>query len=202
MDIAGANYLIQNCSVSDGDDNIVAKPGSVKNTNMVIANCSFGSGHGVSIGGQTNAGLNGLTVMNCSFNGTTTGLRFKADATEGGSVPECDLHTDITMTNVPYPILFYSYYNLIGTAGASSGSGVVTPAMVNTWNSAPPNSLKSTTIPTWQNITINNLTATGASGFSTIWGLPLANALISNVTLNNVNISGGSGSGAVRRDRG
>ncbi|PTY08330.1 hypothetical protein DB347_01735 [Opitutaceae bacterium EW11] len=192
IDPAGSNYLIQNCTVSVGDDNIAVKASSVLNSNIVVADCAFGTGHGVSIGGQTNAGVDGMTVKNCTFDGTTTGLRLKADATQGGPVRNLT-YSNITMTNVPYPILFYSYYNQVGTAGATSGSNRTTPAKVNTWNATPPNSLASSTIPTWQNITIENLTATGASGYSVIWGLPLADALIKNVTLKNVTISGGAG---------
>src|ERR1700712_2967765 len=97
------------------------------------------------------------------------------------------------MTNVQYPILFYSYYNQIGSPGAISGSSQTTLAKVNSWNTTPPNPLNTTTLPSWKNITVNNLTATGASGYSTIWGLPLADDLIANVTLNNVVITGGAG---------
>src|SRR5205823_11834835 len=57
----------------------------------------------------------------------------------------------------------------------------------------PINPLNTTTLSAWKNITINNLTATGASGYSVVWGLPLANYLVSNVTLNNVKITGGAG---------
>jgi polygalacturonase len=192
MDLAGTNFLVQNCSVSVGDDNVVAKPGSVFCRNIYVADCAFGTGHGVSVGGQTNVGLDGMVVTNCTFNGTDTGLRLKADPTQGGPVQNIT-YSNITMTNVTYPILFYSYYNQIGSPGAKSGSSQTTPAKVNAWNTTPPNSLGTTTIPTWQNITVSNLTATGASGYSTIWGLPLANALVSGVTLDNVNISGGAG---------
>jgi hypothetical protein len=192
MDLAGSNFLVQNCSISDGDDNIVAKPGSVFCRNIYIANCAFGTGHGVSIGGQTNVGLDGMTVTNCTFDGTSSALRFKADPTEGGPVQNVTF-SNLTMTNVQYPILFYSYYNLLGSPGATSGSSQITPAKVNTYNAVPPSPLASTTIPTWQNITVTNLTVINGSGYSTIWGLPLANALIANVTLNNVNIQGGAG---------
>lgn len=192
MDLAGTNFLVQGCSVSDGDDNIVAKPGSVLCQNLYIADCTFGAGHGVSVGGQTNVGLDGMTVTNCTFNGTSTGLRLKADATEGGLVQNVT-YSNLTMTNVAYPILFYSYYNRIGTPGAVSGSSQTTPAKVNAWNTTPPDSLATTTIPAWRNITVSNLTATGASGYSTIWGLPLANGLVDGVTLDHVNISGGAG---------
>jgi len=192
MDLAGTNFLVQNCYVSVGDDNVVAKPGSVFCRNIVVADCAFGTGHGVSIGGQTNVGLDGMLVTNSTFNGTSTALRFKADPTQGGPVQNVTFE-NLTMTNVQYPILFYSYYNQLGSPGAVSGSSQTTPAKVNTWNATPPNSLASSTIPTWKNITVRNLTVTNGSGYSTIWGLPLADALIQNVTLENVNIQGGAG---------
>lgn len=192
VDPAGSNYLIQGCSISVGDDNIAVKASSVANTNILVADCHFGTGHGVSIGGQTNAGVDGMVVRDCTFEGTDTGIRLKADPTQGGPVRNLT-YSNLTMTNVRYPILFYSYYNQVGSAGATSGSNQTTPAKVNAWNAAPPNPLNTTTIPTWQNITVDNLTATGASGYSVIWGLPLADGLIRNVTLNNVNITGGAG---------
>jgi polygalacturonase/pectin methylesterase-like acyl-CoA thioesterase len=192
IDPAGTNYLIENCTISDGDDNIAIKPQNSFCSNFVIANCAFGVGHGLSIGGQTNDGLNGLAVSNCTFTGTTNGLRLKADSTEGGLVQNCSF-TNLTMTGVTYPILFYSYYNLVGTPGAVSGSNQTTAAKVLSWNAAPPNSLATSTIPGWQNITLTNVTATGAAGYSVIWGVPLANGLISAITLDNVSISGGAG---------
>lgn len=192
MDLSGTNFLVQNCNVSVGDDNVVAKPGSVFCSNQVIADCTFGTGHGVSIGGQTNAGLDGMLVKNCTFNGTSSALRMKADPTQGGPVQNVTFE-NITMANVTYPILFYSYYNQLGSPGATSGSSQTTPTKVNTWNATPPNSLASSTIPTWKNITVRNLTVTNGSGYSTIWGLPTAAGTIENVRLENVNISGGAG---------
>jgi len=192
IDPAGNHYLIQNCNVSVGDDNIAVKAGGTFNSDITISNCAFGTGHGLSIGGQTNAGLNGMVVSNCSFNGTTTGLRMKADATEGGLVQNVS-YSDIAMTRVQYPIVFYSYYNRVGSPGATSGSSRTTPAKVNLWNANPPDRLDTTTLPAWKDIAIRNLTATGASGYSIIWGLPLPDSLIANVTLDNVSISGGAG---------
>ena len=192
IDPSGTNILIENCSISDGDDNIAVKPQNLACSNLTITGCAFGSGHGLSVGGQTNDGLDGMAVLNCTFNGTTNGLRLKADPTEGGLVQNIT-YSNITMTDVQYPIVFYSYYNEVGSPGAVSGSNQTTPAKVLADNATPPNSLASSTLPAWQNITISNLTATGASAYSIIWGLPLANGLFNNVVLNNVNISGGNG---------
>jgi len=192
IDPTGTHYLIQNCAISVGDDNIAVKASAVFTGDITIAHCTFGTGHGVSIGGQTNAGIDGMVVSDCRFNGTSTGLRLKADPTQGGLVQNLR-YSDITMTGVPYPIVFYSYYNQLGTPGAVSGSSQITPAKVNAWNAAPPNPLNTSTLPAWKNIRIDHLTATGATGYSILWGLPLADNLISAVTLNNVKIAGGAG---------
>jgi polygalacturonase len=184
IDPSGSNILIQNCTLGVYDDDICLKPQGTYCSNITIANCSIGTGHGLSIGGQTNDGLNGMTVTNCTFNGTTSGLRMKADPTEGGVVQNVS-YSGLTMTNVTYPIVFYSYYNKIGTPGGTSAGTAQTD------NQTPPNSLNTSTLPVWENITITNLTATGATGDSILWGLPLSSCFISNVLLNNVKISGG-----------
>ncbi len=198
IDPAGQHYLIKNCNISTGDDNVCLKPQSSFCSDITIVNCVFGTGHGVSVGGQTNSGLDGLTVTNCTFTGTTNGLRLKADPTEGGLVQNVT-YSNITMTNVQYPIVFYSYYDQVGNPGALSGTNHATVAQAGNWNATPPNtaylSYKTTTMPTWRNVTINNLTATrtasGADGLSVIWGLP--NLPVANVTLNNVQLIGYSG---------
>lgn len=189
IDPAGSNILIQNCAIAVGDDNIAIKASGAACSNITVSYCNFGVGHGLSVGGQTNNGLNGLTVLNCTFNGTTSGLRLKADATEGGLVQNVT-YSNLTMTNVAYPIVFYSYYDVNGTPGATSGGNAVTPSTVQTYNAA---GLSGTAIPQWKNITIDTLTATGATGYSIIWGLPTANGLISGVTLKNVSIGGAHG---------
>ncbi len=103
-----------------------------------MADCTFGTGYGTSIGGQSNRGLDGMVVKNCSFTGTTAGLRMKADPTQGGNVQNCTF-TDLVMTNVAYPIEFYSYYKQVGNPGALSGGASVTPERVKTYNATPPN---------------------------------------------------------------
>jgi len=189
IDYAGTDFLAQGCSVSVGDDNIVAKPGSERCERLVIAGCEFGTGHGVSVGGQTNAGLDGMTVMNCNFTGTDTALRLKADPTQGGPVRNV-VYKDITMHNVASPILVYSYYSTIGTPGSTGGSGI-TPAKAALYNTTPPESLSTTTIPTWSDIRFSNITITGATNYSMIWGLP--NHPVARVTLENISLSGVAG---------
>ena len=119
IDYSGSHILIKNCNIDDGDDNIVAKPSSNHFcSDILIKDCTIGHGHGISVGGQTDAGLDGLTVKNCTFNGTDNGLRLKAGpalldgSTFGGlgGVVKNVSFSDITMTNVKYPIIINSWY--------------------------------------------------------------------------------------------
>jgi hypothetical protein len=191
IDPGGQHILIQNCNLSIGDDNVAVKAGGIYCADITIANCTIGEGHGISVGGQSNRGLDGMVVKDCVFNGTVSGLRLKADATEGGLVQNIT-YSNLTMNNVQYPIVFYSYYKPVGNPG-QTGKNQTTPAQVNDWNANPPNSLDSRTLSGWRNITIDNLTSTGAKAYNIIWGLPLADYLIANVTLHNVHLSGGPG---------
>ena len=144
------------------------------------------------MGGQSNRGLDGMTVRNCTFRGTTSGLRLKADPTEGGPVKNVT-YMNIDMEDVMYPLAFYSYYKPVGNPGAI-GKNQTTPEKVKAWNARPPNSLNSQTLPTWKGISISNLTATGTTGYSILWGLPpLADGLVDSVKLNNVKLLGGPG---------
>ena len=50
IDLTGHGILVQNCSISCGDDNIAVTANS---SQIEITNCTFGVGHGMSIGGTT-----------------------------------------------------------------------------------------------------------------------------------------------------
>ena len=196
IDPAGSNILIENSTLAVGDDDVAVKPQSIFCHNIVIVNCTIGTGHGISVGGQTNDGLDDMLVAHCSMTGTDNGLRLKADATQGGMVRNV-YYLDIRMTNVFYPIVFYSYYREIGNPGGTLPTGTISPT---TYNISPPDALTNSTLCFWKNITIDGLTATGAGGGSIIWGLPLnnpTNAFISGMRLNNVSINNGSGTFSV-----
>ena len=190
IDPSGCNILIENSTIAVGDDDVAVKPQYIFCHNIVIVNCTIGAGHGFSVGGQTNDGLDDMLVAHCSMTGTDNGLRLKADASQGGMVRNL-YYLDIRMTNVAYPIVFYSYYRENGTPGNTPPTGTGSPTA---YNANPPDPLTSSTISYWKDITINGLTATGATGSSIIWGLPLnnpTNAFISGVRLNNISINNG-----------
>ena len=202
IDAAGSNYLIQNCNISTGDDDIVAKPGSVLNTNITITNNTIGAGHGISIGGQTNAGLNNMTVSNITFNGTSNGIRMKAGTGEGGVVKNVS-YSNITMTNVATPIIINSWYNGGDHYGPSEVSGGSLHTLANpNIPTDDVNQQNNTNLdPFWDNISFSNITATGASqNVAILYGLnsipanpsdPLRN--IDSISFSNVSLSGNFG---------
>ncbi len=174
IDPAGdTNVLIENSSISDGDDNIAikAEDAGKQASNIIINNCTFGSGHGVSIGNDLAGGVTGVTVENSTFNGTTNGIRIKSTRTTGGNIRSIT-YSNLKMTNVKYPIWFSGYYPKIPADGD------------------PAQSVTSTT-PDYHDITVNGLTATGASAAGYIVGVP--EEPFYNIYLENVKISAKTG---------
>ncbi len=178
MDLASFNVLIQNCNISDGDDNIEIG-GSGLATYVTVTNCTFGTGHGVSLGSITSGGVSNLTVINCTYNGTDYGIRMKSDNDRGGLVQNLK-YCNLTMTNVEYPIVIYSYYNENGTPYNVSPQSAMNQ----------PSTPVYATTPIWRNIVISNVTATATTGKNIagiIWGRP--EMMVSNLTLCNVTIA-------------
>jgi PKD repeat protein len=190
IDLASTNVLIRNCNISDGDDDIQIGSSSAFANNITISNCTFGTGHGLSIGSPTQDGVNNLLVSNCFWVGTEYGVKGKSDASQGGTMQNLR-YLDVHMTNVNFPIAFYSHYDAIMSPSKTINVPPATAA--STACSA------GTLIPVWKNITISNLTAFGNSGpdgpgniTGIIWGCPTSP--ISNMTLIGVTITNhGSG---------
>jgi polygalacturonase len=182
IDLVGTNCLVQNSSISDGDDNIALGTSSANTptSDTTVTDCTFGIGHGVSIGSNTAGGVSNLTVINCTFNNTDYGIRMKSDnATSGsggaGGTAQNLFYYNIGMTNIKYgAIVIYSYYNEYGTPTGISPS------------TAASQSVGTTNIPIWRNIIISNLTATvssiGMAGI--VWGRiesPVSNIFLSHL---------------------
>ncbi len=177
IDFSGSHFLIENCHVAAGDDDIVAKPQDTACSDITVANCTMTHGHGISIGGQTNLGLNGMTVTNCTFNNTTYGLHLKAGQGNGGTVQNVTFN-GLTMTKVEYPIIINSFYS----SGGDNFPG-------NPSASSPfPAATYTATTPIWDNITVENLTATGANNAAMIYGLNISPPNINGLTFENINI--------------
>ncbi len=186
IDYSGSHILIKNCNINAGDDDIVAKPQSTYCSDILITNCTIGAGHGISVGGQTNAGLDGLTVKNCTFNGTDNGLRLKAgpyklDGTVyntgaglGGIVKNVSF-SDITMTNVTYPIIINSWYIGNDRYGYSQASPSSLHTLTNpgeTLHTVDQQNNSTALVPFYDNIRYTNITATGSTAnVAIIYGL-------------------------------
>ena len=174
IDPSGWNYLITNCTIDGGDDNIAVKPGSSRSPgdkNFIITNCTFRHGHGMSIGSGTENGIEDLHVSNCTFDQTDSGIRIKTLRGRGGLLQNLT-YEDLTMTGVKNPIYIIDWYPE-RTAPKDPSTEKAEPIDNRT--------------PINKNIVIRNVTATACPIAGTIRGLP--EAPISNVTLSNVTIS-------------
>jgi polygalacturonase len=175
IDPSGWNYLITNCTIDDGDDNIAVKPGgnsrSPGDKNFTITNCTFRHGHGMSIGSGTDNGIEDLRVSNCTFDSTDAGIRIKTSRGRGGLLQNLT-YENLTMTAVKNPIYIIDWYPE-RDAPKDPSTEKAQPVTDRT--------------PINKNIVIRNVTATACATAGIIRGLP--EAPISNVTLSNVTIS-------------
>ncbi|HTR42581.1 MAG TPA: glycosyl hydrolase family 28 protein [Pseudomonadales bacterium] len=162
IDPSGWNFLIEDCNIDTGDDNIAIKPAGGRtpgNKNYLVKNCTFGHGHGMSIGGGSANGLDGLTVKNCTFNHTDYGIRIKTLRGNGGLVQNCT-YENLKMTAInKCPISITDYYPE-SNAPKDPAMEVTKPITDRT--------------PTYHNITIRNVTATDCPNAGVIYGLPEA----------------------------
>jgi len=219
IDYSGSNFRIQGCNIADGDDDIVAKPASTACNNIVIYNCNIYNGHGISVGGGTAAGVSNMIVANCTFNPSnmsdtnqngknsiTYGLRMKAEdgndpnqtqSGDVGGVLQNVKYINISMTGVKNPIAIESYYDG-GDTFADSPNDTAFYTYGGTPSTPLPPTAFSGTTPQWDNISYENVTATGATSTVLINGLnasanptatPYANA-INGLAFSKVNITG------------
>jgi polygalacturonase len=174
IDPSGWNYLITDCTIDDGDDNIAIKPNPARqpgNKNFVITNCKFLHGHGMSVGSGTNGGIEDLIVSNCTFDSTDAGIRIKTVRGRGGLLQNL-IYENLTMTRVKNPIYICDYYPEHDA-----------PKDPSTETAQP---LTDTT-PIIKNIIVRNVTATDSTNAGIIRGLP--EAPITDMTLVNVSIT-------------
>ena len=208
LDPNGNNFLIENCNISTGDDDIALKcsTSNVQNgcNNMRITNCTFGYGHGLSIGGQTITGVSNVTVTDCIFNNTNYGFRLKAGKANGGVVKNVTF-SNCTMTNVSTPIVINSWYNNGDHYGSKEKSP--NPYLQGLANPGDPSVTvdevnNTSEYPFFDNISFSNINATGAGDFNVaiIYGLNSTPAAadaslqpprnIDSISFSNVNLIG------------
>jgi polygalacturonase len=172
-----SHVLIEHTTIDTGDDNVAIKSGlvergdpNVPSTDIVIRDCTFRAGHGLSIGSETAGGVRNVTVERVTFTGTRQGIRIKSARGRGNDIGNFT-YRDIKMDGVETPIEITNYYT--GMVKDDPGQ----PVTEHT--------------PKFHDITIENVTATGAKRAAVIMGLP--ESPIRNLVLRNVNISAASG---------
>ena len=178
IDPSGWNFLIRDCTIDTGDDNIAIKPTAGRtpgDKNFTVLNCTFLHGHGMSIGGGSVNGVEDLTVSNCTFNGTDAGIRIKTPRGNGGLAQNLT-YENLTMTNVKNPIYLNDYYPE-RTAPKDPSTEKAEPVTDRT--------------PIIKNITFRDLAVTNCPNAGTIQGIP--EMPVSGVTFSNVTLSASTG---------
>ena len=158
----GTNFLIRDCEIDTGDDDIVIKSGG---TNVLIENCTIRHGHGISIGSGTTAGVHTMLVRHCTFDGADNGIRIKSMRGAGGPV-ENIRYTDIQMKNVANAIVLDLNY---------------------TDNNRPDFKGEAGRIPSIHDILIDHVTVENSKNAGRIVGLP--ESRITGLTLRDVRIT-------------
>jgi polygalacturonase len=178
IDPSGWNFLITNCTIDTGDDNIAVKPVSTRtpgNRNYTITNCRFLNGHGMSIGSGTSGGIEDLTVSDCRFEGTTSGIRIKTARGRGGLLQNLT-YQNLALKAVKNPVYIIDYYP---ERNAPKDPSTEKPEPVDEHT------------PVVRNIVIRNVSATDCPTAGAIRGLP--EMPVSDITFTNVHISARTG---------
>ena len=179
------NALIYNCRFDVGDDAICFKSGKdqdgrdrgMPTENVIVKNCVVYHGHGgFVVGSEMSGGVKNVHVSNCLFMGTDVGLRFKSTRGRGGVVENIWI-SDINMIDIPTePIRFNLYYggkSPVLEEGKSSGIEENDREIVAVTEETP----------SFRNIYMKNITATGHGNAAFFMGLPEMN--LKNVNLEN-----------------
>ena len=155
---SSSNVSIEHVYADVGDDDVAIKSGQANSPgpdapsrDITISDCTFMHGHGLSIGSEISGGVQNVRVARVQFKGTANGVRIKSNRDRGGDIGNFDFR-DLTMEDVGTPILITEYYPRIPEQDAAQPVTRLTPH--------------------FHDISISNLTATGAKTAGFIVGLP------------------------------
>jgi polygalacturonase len=171
------HVTISYMTIDVGDDNVAIKsgqPGSPgpddPSTDIDVSDCTFLHGHGMSIGSEVAGGVQNVRVSRVQFKGTANGVRVKSNRDRGADIGHLDFR-DLTMEDVATPVLVTEYYPRIPDRDSAQPVTRLTPR--------------------FHDISITNLSATGAKNGGFIVGLP--ESPITSISLTNVHISAEKG---------
>jgi len=185
LDLVGATHVIlSGLSIATGDDSIAIKSGlpikpsdprqvglpRMATAHVQVSNITISGGHGLSIGSEASNGVNDVLIQGVHFSFAGNGIRIKSGRDRGNRIFGIT-YKDITMSHVLVPVTVNDYYPAAGgpTEPPFQKSQPITAST-----------------PFVHDITIENLTATGATQQSIVEGLP--ESCIHNIKLSNVNI--------------
>ena len=182
--IWGPYVNIYNCTISNGDDNVVV---DADGQYIHVWDCYFGTGHGASIGSFT-SNVKHVWFDNITMNGTTAGIRLKTGVNKDksgnitslrGGGEEDFRFTNFTMTKVKNPFSIDLFYDKNYNSD---------PAV----DEANQRAVDSST-PTYNNIYLQNVKTTDVCEGNAIFLIGRPESHIKNITLNNVQISAKKG---------
>lgn len=174
---SSSHIVIDHVAIDTGDDDIAIKSGLVErgepnipSTDISITNSTLLHGHGLAIGSETAGGVRNVTVDHVTFKGTDAGVRIKSNRGRGNDMGNFS-YSNISMEDVTMPIQIVEYYPKVPATDTAQ------PMTEHT--------------PRFHDISISNLTATGAKAAGNIQGLP--ESPIKGLTLTNINIAAATG---------
>jgi polygalacturonase len=174
---SSSNIRIEHVYADVGDDDVAIKSGQINSPgpdapskDITISDCTFMHGHGLSIGSEVSGGAQNVQVARVHFKGTANGVRVKSNRDRGGDIGNFDFR-DLTMEDVGTPVLITEYYPRIPDQDSPQPITRLTPH--------------------FHDISITNLSATGAKTAGFIVGLP--ESTITSISLTNVHISAQKG---------
>ncbi|WP_224994826.1 glycoside hydrolase family 28 protein [Cesiribacter sp. SM1] len=177
------SVLIYNNRFDVGDDAICFKSGKdidgrrrgMPTENVVVKNNVVYHGHGgFVIGSEMSGGVRNVHVSNCTFIGTDVGLRFKSTRGRGGVVENIWI-SNINMINIPTEAIRFNMF--YGGTPPRLDEGA---AVAERTEEAVPVTEET---PSFRNIYMKNITATGTETAAFFQGLPEMN--LQNVSLEN-----------------
>lgn len=156
LDLESCQYAeITGTTFDVGDDAICMKSGKGEKAREIkapteyvrINNCTVYHGHGgFVVGSEMSRGVRNIEVKNCTFIGTDVGIRFKSAIGRGGVVEDITLE-GIQMINIQKEAVIFTMGYVLDHRESQQKAKTV----------------KAADIPCFRNITLKNITCTGAA---------------------------------------
>ncbi|XUL94414.1 glycoside hydrolase family 28 protein [Streptomyces galilaeus] len=170
---SSSGVAVTNSTIDTGDDDIAINSSAEggPSHDISLSGCTILHGHGLSIGSYTAGDIYDIDIHDNTLKGTTAGVRIKSARGRAGEI-HAVTYKNLKMTDVTTPIQITGYYPSIPADG----------------DAAQP---VTSTTPNYHDITLADITATGATTAGQIVGVP--EQPITGLTLTSVNITAKTG---------